>query len=152
MLRSRFERAALRLPVGVPLALAATVVACDAWAFRCDGWLIEAGISQFEVSQRCGEPAASERRSEWRPVTTFQQQCQVFNEPVPVPPGEMRSGHAPPPRYRPRTVCTNIPITITVPVDVDVWYYDDVSVPKALHFENGRLFWVEPLWKLRHRS
>ena len=130
------------------------LTAGEALALRCDGWVVAPGQSQFEVGERCGNPQASDHRIEWRVQTIFQQQCQNLTEPVylPGPPHAADKGGAAPPTvvYRTRTVCTSVPISYTVPVEVDIWYFDDVSVPKALHFENGRLIWVEPLWRLRH--
>jgi hypothetical protein len=133
------------------LALAAG----DALAWRCNGWLVEPGQSQYEIGERCGDPQSAERRIEWRVQTTFQQQCQSIPEPVYQPPGPSKHhGQGRPPAPQPsvtyRTVCTAVPVSFSVPVDVEIWYFDDVSVPKALHFENGRLVWIEPLWRLRH--
>jgi hypothetical protein len=138
--------------------LALALATGDAWAFRCGGWLIAPGQSRFEVEARCGNPEAADHRIEWRVHTTFQQQCQNITEPVylPAPPAPNPGKGSPPaPQpptvvYRTRTVCTSVPISFTVPVEVDIWYFDDVSVPKALHFENGWLVWIEPLWRLRH--
>jgi hypothetical protein len=123
------------------------MAAGDAFAFRCGGWLIETGNTKYEVGQHCGDPDSSEFRTEWRPQTVFQMQCQTFMDPVPAPGGA--AGGRPAITYRPRTVCNPFPLTITVPVEVEIWFYDDASVPKALHFENGRLVWIEPLWGLR---
>lgn len=140
-----------RLSACLVLALAAG----DTLAWRCDGWVIEPGLSAFEVGRKCGDPQSAERRTEWRVQTTFQQQCQSIPEPVPslpAPAGGQGPGgpKATPPAVTYRTVCTTVPISFTVPVDVEIWFYDDVSVPKALHFENGRLVWIEQLWGLRH--
>jgi hypothetical protein len=139
--------------------LALMLMAGDALAFRCGGWLIEPGQSLYEVGEKCGDPKSAEHRIEWRVQTAFQQQCQSFPEPVyppPVPaapePGK-RGPQAPrhsPMIYQPRILCTSVPVSFTVPVEVDIWYFDDVSVPKALHFENGWLVWIQPLWGLRH--
>lgn len=118
---------------------------------RCDGWIIKPGQSLFEIQQKCGEPQAVERRAEWRTQTTFQQQCQTIQEPIyqSTPTGS-NGGQVQTVTYMPRTVCNSVPVTFTVPVEVESWYFDDPSVPKALHFENGRLNWIEDLWKLRH--
>lgn len=131
------------------------LVTGDALAWRCDGWVIESGLTAFEVGQKCGDPQSAERRTEWRMQTTLQQQCQSIPEQIPQPapaphPRGQGVPQAAPPIVTYRTVCTAVPISFTVPVDVEIWFYDDVSVPKALHFENGRLIWIEQLWGLRH--
>ena len=130
----------------LPLLLMVT----DALALRCGVWLVEPGQSVYEVGQKCGDPDSSERRSEWRVQTVLQQQCQSIPEPVYQPPAAGPQGQAGQPSVNYRTFCTAVPISFSVPVDVEIWYYDDPSVPKALHFETGRLVWIEPLWRLRH--
>jgi hypothetical protein len=135
--------------------LALALMGGDALAWRCNNWLVEPGQTLYEVGERCGDPQSAEHRTVWRVQTTLQQQCQSIPEQVygpAAPSGRPGQGGtpAPQPMVTYRTVCTAVPISFTVPVDVEIWYYDDVSVPKALHFENGRLSWIEPLWRLRH--
>jgi hypothetical protein len=130
------------------LALILFLASQGAGAFRCDGYLIDAGQSQFEVKGKCGDPQGSERRTVWRLLTTFQEQCQTVMQPAP-PPSPIPNR---PPAVSvtiPKTICTPVPISYTVPVDEEIWYFEDNPVPKALHFENGRLVWVETLWRLR---
>jgi hypothetical protein len=125
---------------------------------RCEGWVIQTGLSVFEVEQKCGPPQSAEHRIEWRLQTVYQQQCQLVSAPVATPgPVVAPAGKgaaavviAPQVSQHVRPVCQTYPVSFTVPVEVDIWYFDDISVPQALHFENGRLFWVEPLWGLRH--
>lgn len=137
-----------KLLVGLILGLAANNAPA---LMRCDGWIIEPGQSMFEVRQKCGDPQSADRHTEWRTQTTFQQQCQTLQEPVyqSASTGQ-NGGQAQTVTYMPRTICNSVPVTFTVPVEVESWYFDDPSVPKALHFENGRLGWIEDLWKLRH--
>ncbi len=120
------------------------------WAWRCNGRLIEPGHSFYEVRSLCGDPASAEHQTEWRLQTVYQQQCQTVMEPRPLPSKPGPASAAGSPSSVPRTVCMPVPISYSVPVDIEVWFYDDVSVPKALHFEAGRLAWIETLWHLRH--
>lgn len=109
----------------------------NASLWRCDGWIIEPGLRIFEVSQKCGRPDGIERHTEWR-TQTVQPQCHdwrgVFSTEVPYSPYP----------------CVTRPVIVTIPVETEIWYFDDISVPKALYFENGQLIRVEPLWGLRH--
>ena len=119
----------------------------DAMAMRCNSWIIEPEQSLYKVQQKCGAPQTTEHRTEWRMQTVFQPLCQPIMTPTPGPrqsgsPSASSAGS-------PQTYCTSIPVSFMVPVEVDVWYYEDGSVPKALHFENGRLVWIESLWHLR---
>ena len=142
-----------RVPVTAErLCLASILLAFaqPANAWRCQSRLIEPGQSRFEVSEKCGDPETSERRTEWRLQTVFQPQCQTVFETLPMPSAEPGPGRNRPPQAIPRTLCTQVPISYSVPVDIETWYYEDSSVPKALHFENGRLIWIESLWHLRH--
>lgn len=116
---------------------------------RCNGRLIEAEQSLYEVGQKCGAPDSVERRTTWRLQTVFQQQCQAVMAPSnPVTHGAPGTGR-PPPVAVPRQICTTVPFSYSVPVEEEIWYFDDASVPKALHFANGRLAWIEDLWRLR---
>lgn len=132
--------------------LALMAAAGEAQAWRCNTYLVEPGQTLYEVRERCGDPEDAQRRTEWRVQNIVQQQCQTFMEPM-SPPAPVGPGKAPAsqPAFRPRTVCSPYSVPITVPVEVEEWYFDDQSVPKLLHFENGRLTWIEPLWRLRHR-
>jgi hypothetical protein len=78
----------------------------------------------------------------------FQQQCQTVWQPPPNPAGGYPRAH--PGAKPPQVFCAAVPLTYSVPVDIETWYYEDSSVPKALHFEAGRLGWIESLWHLRH--
>ncbi len=137
-------------------ALVLLLITGDALAWRCNGWIIAPPQTLYEVGQKCGEPQYSENRTEWLVQLVYQQQCQALVEPVPPPVpaaggGAAQAPKAPPkPPPQPRTVCNTVPFYVSVPVDVTVLYYDD-NVPKALHFENGYLQWIEDLWNLRHR-
>ncbi len=128
----------------------------DALAWRCNVWVIEPYQTLYEVGQKCGEPQFSENRTEWRLQISYQQQCQNITEPVtqPAPQAPPARGTVQPPpqpqvTYQTRTICDTVPFYINVPVDVTILYYND-NVPKALHFENGRLQWIEDLWNMRH--
>jgi hypothetical protein len=126
-----------------------------ALAWRCNGYIIDSGQSQFEVEQKCGTPQKPERRVDWRWQTIYQQQCQNISEPIyqNVPAGQGTGGRVVPAQpvvtYQTRTVCNTVPVSMSVPVEINVWYFDD-NVPKALHFESGRLIGIEDLWSLRH--
>lgn len=132
------------------LASILLTMAQPAFAWRCQSRLIEPGQSRFEVNEKCGDPETSERRTEWRLQTVFQPQCQTVFETLPMPSAEPGPGKNRPLQAIPRTLCTQVPISYSVPVEIETWYYEDSSVPKALHFENGRLAWIESLWHLRH--
>lgn len=121
----------------------------DAWAWRCGGWIIDEGKTPFEVAQKCGDPESFNRRTEWRVVRSVQQQCTIQNVPVtiPLPNGDQRTV------FRQQPVCITVPVDVTLPVDVEEWFYSDQgygNVPKLLHFENGRLVFIEPLWQMRN--
>ncbi|CAL1240710.1 DUF2845 domain-containing protein [Candidatus Methylocalor cossyra] len=127
-------------------------IAFDAWAWRCNGWIIEPGKTLYEVGQKCGEPEAADQRIEWRTLQNFEQRCDTRMEPVEVPATPPATG-GPRIEYRPRTVCFTIPVSVTVPVQVEEWYYSDQgvgNVPKLLRFENGRLVFIETLWGQRN--
>jgi len=131
------------------------LLSADAQAWRCNGYIIDEGQSQFEIEQKCGAPQKSERRVDWRWQTIYQQQCQNITEPVyqNAPPVQAANGRVVPVQpvvtYQTRTVCNTVPVSMSVPVEINVWYFDD-NVPKALHFESGRLIGIEDLWSLRH--
>lgn len=132
------------------LALLLLSASQGALAFRCNGYLIDTGQTPFEVRGKCGDPHDSERRTVWRMQTTFQQQCQIVMEPSPaVTDQRNKTGPAKVVTAIPRQVCTSVPISYSVPVEEEIWFYQDTTVPKALHFENGHLIWVETLWRLR---
>lgn len=122
--------------------------------FRCDGYLIDAGQRFYEVSGKCGNPQGSERHTVWRLQTTYQPVCHVVMEPSP-PVMEHRSNPGKGavvtviPQPVQRQVCTTYPISYSIPVEEEIWYYEDGSAPKALHFENGQLIWIETLWRLQ---
>lgn len=118
----------------------------EALAWRCNGRLIEAGQTLYEVRERCREPDSVERRETWRLQTYFQQQCRSLPEPRT---GDSGDGRGRPAAPRSRLVCSTIPFSYSVPVDEEIWYFEDGRVPKALHFENGRLIQIEALWQLR---
>ena len=120
----------------------------NALAWRCSTRLIEPGLTFFDVRSLCGDPVSTEHRTEWRLQTVFQQQCQPVLQPLPEPTGGYPRARPGP--VQPRMFCATVPLTYSVPVDIETWYYEDASVPKALHFESGRLGWVESLWHLRH--
>ena len=124
-------------------------VSFDAWAWRCGGWIVEEGQSLFEVGQKCGDPESWDRRTEWRVITHFVPNCFFQMESAQVPDG--RGGFRI--ENRPRNVCTQVPVQTTVPVDVVEWYYSEEqygNVPKLLRFENGRLVFIEQLWRQRN--
>lgn len=130
-----------------------------ALAWRCNGSLVTEGQTMFEVGNRCGDPQNSMQRTEWRTVQQIQQHCETRMQPIPMPsystngPGP-RGGGQPNVVMQPQSVCYPVPFTVTIPVEVVEWYYefeDDGYVPKSLHFENGRLTFIESLWRLRQR-
>lgn|GEM_PF-1573459 len=132
------------------LATILLVFSPPAPAWRCQSRLIEAGQSLFEVHEKCGDPQTTEHRTEWRLQTIIQPQCQTVLDPMPAPYADTGQGKPVPRQRLPRTICVEVPLSYSVPVETEIWYYDDSSVPKALHFENGRLAWIESLWHLRH--
>lgn len=140
------------------LLLPLLVFASDAWAWRCNGWIIEENMLRIEVGEKCGNPEKFDRRTEWRLQTQFQQQCEIRREPVQVPsPNVVIGKHGPVPAapqmtYQDKTYCYSVPVQITVPVEVEEWLYpvdDQDNVPHLLHFEAGRLIQVETLWDQR---
>ena len=133
----------------VSLLILASPPPANAWRFGTR--LIEPGHTQYEVSAKCGDPEEVEYRNEWRLQTVLQQQCSSVLDGSP----QLGPGYPGGSEYRinrppPRTLCTTIPLSYSVPVEVTVWFYEDVSVPKALYFEQGRLVAIESLWGLRH--
>jgi hypothetical protein len=141
-----FRRLATHLTATAMLWLLATPL--DALAWRCSTRLIEPGLTFYDVRSLCGDPVSAEHRTEWRLQTVFQQQCQTVWQPPPNPAGGYPRAH--PGAKPPQVFCAAVPLTYSVPVDIETWYYEDSSVPKALHFEAGRLGWIESLWHLRH--
>lgn len=127
------------------------LAAGDALAWRCNTYLVEPGQTVFEVRERCGDPQDLQRRTEWRVQNIVQQNCQIVQVPVPAPVVPGKGQPSPSPAFQSQTICTPFTVPVTVPVEVELWYFDDASVPKLLHFENGRLAWIEPLWGLRHQ-
>jgi hypothetical protein len=124
-------------------------MAADAWAWRCNGWIIEEGQTQFDVGQKCGDPESGDRRTEWRVITNFVPNCQTQWTQASMPDG--RGGQRV--QNQPRTVCVSVPVQSSVPVEVEEWYYSDAgrgNVPKLLHFVNGRLAFIETLWNQRN--
>lgn len=139
----------MRCGLWFALGLGLSVWAVDARAWRCGGWIIEEGQTPFEVGQKCGDPESANQRMEWRVVQSIQQQCTVQNVPIviPLPNGGQRT------EFRPQTLCVPVPVSITIPVQVEEWFYSDQgygNVPKLLRFENGRLVFIENLWNLRN--
>jgi len=143
-----------------PYLLLLPLLACaaDVQAWRCNGWIIEPNMLRIEVSEKCGNPQNFDRRTEWRMVTQFQQQCETRREPVQVPSQNVVvSPHGPLPAapqivYQDRTNCFNVPVQVSVPVEVEEWLYDvndEDNVPHLLHFDAGRLIQVETLWDRR---
>lgn len=124
------------------------LVSQEALAWRCNGRLIEAGQTLYEVREKCREPDSVERRDTWRMQTYFQQQCQFVPAPPTAGPVDPVTGRGRP-VPRSRQVCSTVPFSYSVPVEEEIWYFEDGRVPKALHFENGRLVWIEALWQLR---
>ncbi|SMF95932.1 Protein of unknown function [Methylomagnum ishizawai] len=126
-------------------------MSAQAWAWRCNGWIIEEGQTKFDVDQKCGDPQSGDRRTEWRLVTNFVPNCQTQFESIRMPDGHggMRVVN------QPRTFCVQVPVQSTVPVEVEEWYYSDAghgNVPKLLRFENGRLVFIENLWGQRNMN
>lgn len=121
----------------------------SAWAWRCNGWIVEEGQTKFDVDQKCGDPEGADQRTEWRVITNFVPRCDTVFDQVRVADG--RGGQRM--ENVPRSVCTQIPVQSTVPVQVEEWYYSDAgygNVPKLLRFENGRLVFIETLWNQRN--
>lgn len=122
----------------------------NAWSWRCNGWIIAPGLTLFEVGQKCGDPQMADTRVEWRVLTRYEPRCETQWVPVQtVVPGTAEQRTV----QEPRTVCVNVPVSFTVPVQVEEWYYDERAwgnVPKLLRFENGRLVFIETLWGDRH--
>jgi hypothetical protein len=141
------------------IMMAALLLTSPSWAaWRCDGWIIDSPQSLYEVGRKCGNPVSVESRTEWRTQTSYEQRCANVQVPVesnavqmPAAGGSATTTPQPAVTYQTRTVCENVPVSYTVPVEVRILYYDD-NVPKALHFESGRLRWIEDLWNLRHHG
>ena len=124
-------------------------LSANAWAWRCNGWIIEPGLPKFDVGQKCGDPYSGDRRTEWRVITNFVPNCQTQFNQVQVPDG--RGGTRI--ENQPRTFCVQVPVQSTVPVEVEEWYYTEAgngNVPKLLRFENGRLIFIQDLWNERN--
>lgn len=138
--------------LGCLMLLAAGGAAGDVMSWRCNGYLIDQGQTLFEVRERCGDPADARHRIEWRVESVPQQSCTPVTEYITLPaPAVSGKGQPQAPRQVPQTriVCTPYSVPVTVPVEVDEWYFEDGSVPKLLYFINGRLAAIEPLWNLR---
>lgn len=98
------------------LLFALLLVTGNAYAWRCDTWIIEPGQSRHYVQFRCGEPDGVEKRTEWR--------MKMVNEWVCWP------------------GCAVVPVMHRLPVEVETWYYDSPD-DKVLTFENGFLETVD---------
>jgi hypothetical protein len=120
-----------------------------AGSWRCERWVVDAGESQFQVGEKCGNPERNARHTEWRNM----QQCETRSIPVEVEVSIPATGNQPArterrTEYRQQPVCT----AVTVQVEVEEWFYGGDgrgNVPSVFRFENGRLADVRMLWDLR---
>lgn len=137
-------------------ALTLLLTATDSHAWRCEGWLIDPGLSLYEVSQKCGEPDAYEYWTAWRtrPSTRgtcstdgglFRQDSLFSSQGI----GPFTHSMLLPFQPSTHTRCSADADEESYAVQIRVLYYDE-SVPKALHFQNGRLYSIEDLWGMRH--
>jgi hypothetical protein len=112
-------------PMFCVIALGAALLAPSAWAFRCNSYVIDAGMPKFEVLRKCGQPSSKEQRIDRRLVRVR----------LPAPPGP------------------NVPLGGRVEVERELqvqaeeWVYNfgPNQFMQLLLFEDGRLLSVKDI-------
>ncbi|QSA98205.1 DUF2845 domain-containing protein [Methylococcus sp. EFPC2] len=101
------------------LLMALCMLTQEAWALRCDRELVLAGDAKIQVLRKCGEPALTEHRVEYR---SYRQRGSGLQQP-------------------------GLDFEYQVPVNIDEWTYNfgPHRFMQRLIFENGRLVKIEDL-------
>ncbi len=99
------------------VALAAMWFAPSAWAFRCNSYVIDAGLHKAEVMKKCGAPTSQDTRIERRILRVRDSQGGVRG------PG------------------TSVEVERELQVTIEEWIYNfgPSQFMQLLIFENGRL-------------
>lgn len=107
------------------IAIGALLLAPSAWAFRCNSYVIDAGMPKFEVQRKCGQPSNKEQRIDRRIVRIR----------VPAPAG---------PNLPPGS---QVEIEREVQVQIEEWIYNfgPNQFMQLLVFEGGRLMSVKDI-------
>ena len=101
------------------------LLAPSAWAFRCDSYVIDAGMPKFEVLRKCGPPNNKEQRIDWRIVRV--------RVPAPAGPNVPLGGQ--------------VEVEREVQVQVEEWIYNfgPSQFMQLLIFEDGRLLSIKDI-------